>query len=260
MPAFAERPLTEFNLALGEAISAIKFLQSSIWLRPRLNDLLNQQVIHGETRSKITNFLDQKDVDLSSLYRGTIVVICGATEYALRRITEEAVRLINKNAGNFDSISNTIRDQNIYRSGKALSTIFSPLDHLSFNYQELAHNLATCSTSAANFSLNPEAFSHSISNATPRQIEDIFRWLGLKFEWDEFGKNTRLQKFFGLTKTKETAKATGSKLAAIVLARNKIAHSGIGGVTITDVDIITFSHFLKIFIEEFSRLISTKIQ
>jgi hypothetical protein len=78
-------------------------------------------------------------------------------------------------------------------TGRALSAITEPLDHLVVDYHILCRNIATCVPGQENFSLNAEAFG------------------------------------------------------VFIQMRNKIAHTGSGGITVTDTEIEQLLQFFRVF-------------
>src|SRR5437773_3698914 len=193
--AFASDAIREFSLTLDEIESNLEFLRLSAVLRPRLNGMLLWDSIQGDARRLVTDFLNQKSVELGPQFRGMIIVICGAFEHFVRRVVREAVIKLNAGANSFDNLHGELQRQNVYRTGRALTTIMQPLDHVTVDYSALAGNLATCVSGATTFTLNADAFTLFFTGGKPEHLADILKSIGLTLDWDDFG---RISSFEGL--------------------------------------------------------------
>jgi hypothetical protein len=257
--AFGSGAVREFNLALDELDGGLAFLRASSRLRPRLHGFLNWSALEGEAKRLVTDFLNQKNVELESQYRGMAVVLSGAFEQFVRRIVQDAVVVINERATGFDDVAESIRVQNIYRSGRALSTVTEPLDHLIVDYHAVAKSLATCFPGAKEFTLNAEAFSLFVSSLTPKRLDDICRWIGVSLDWDSLGRNHDFERMFGTKGARATGKAIGDKLAEFTKLRNRVAHVGTGGIAVTDTDVELYLRFFRVFGAQLAHLIGDKL-
>jgi hypothetical protein len=239
--------IREFKLALDVVEANLNFTRASLRLRPRLNPLLNWQEVKGESKTLVDEFFGKHPVDSSPQYRGLIVVISGAFEQAVRRIVEEVVVVFNSTKKGFDSLPQRIRMQNAIRTGRALVKIQEPLDHAPLNHQLLVEKLATCKPGAAEFCLNPEVFSYFVSSITPEHLEEILSLIEIPINWDDLGRNVDFEKRFVTKGAKATGKAVAEYLRHFTKLRNTIAHSGAGGVVVTDVEVSDFIIFSRVF-------------
>ena len=239
--------IREFRLALDVVEANLNFTRASLRLRPRLNPLLNWQEVKGESKVLVDDFFGKDPVDSSPQYRGLIVVISGAFEQAVRRIVEEVIIVFNSTDKGFDSIPRGIRVQNIIRTGRALVRVEEPLDHAPLNHQSLVEKLATCKPGAAKFHLNPEVFSYFISSITSEHLVEIFSLIEIPFNWDDVGRNADFEKRFVTKGAKATGKAVAEHLGRFTKLRNTIAHSGAGGVVVTDAEVSDFIGFFRVF-------------
>jgi HEPN superfamily RiboL-PSP-like protein len=256
---FANEAVREFCLILDELDGNLGFLRLSSKLRPRLNGLLNWSAVQGDAKLLVTDFLKQKSVELGAQYRGMLVVLSGAFEQFVRRVVQDAVQTINTSAKGFDSLPENLKMQNVYRSGRALSTVREPLDHIIVDYQSLARSLATCVPGAREFTLNAEAFSLFISSVTPTHLADICRWIGITLEWDDFGRVNEFEVMLGTKGARATGKAVSEELARFIKLRNRIAHAGTGGVAVTDNDVDGFLRFFRVFASKLASVVGDKL-
>ena len=167
---------------------------------------------------------------------------------------------INKGVNNYDHLSEKIRSQNILRTGRALTTIREPPDHIVVNYHALAKQLATCVTGAESFTLNAEAFTLFISSVSPRHLEDVFESIGITVNWDDFGKDRKFETMFSTKGARATGKAAAEHLDKFIKLRNRFAHTGPGFVIVTDNYVENHIGFFRVFSIQFPQLIGAKLK
>lgn len=246
MPAgFASAGLKEFELALDEIAESLRFAGAAAKLRPRLSPVLNRDVIYQELQQLIDEFINSKNTDLACNYRGLIVVISGAFEQLVRRLIEDAVRQINSASKSFDQVPEGIKHQNIYFTGRALSAIRDPLDHVSIDYLTFARQLGSCEPAAQKFVLNAEAFAMFITNLTPPHLAEVCRSIGVKLDWDYFGRIAVFESICGTKGHRATANAVSSRLAESIKLRNRIAHTGAVGLPVTEELVLSHLNFFR---------------
>ena len=235
------------------------FLRASAKLRPRLNGFLNWTGLEGEAKALVLDFLNQKSVELSLQYRGMVTVISGALEQLVRKLVHEAVVAMCARVASYNELPEKLKAQNIIRTGKALMAVREPPDHLLIEYQTLAKQLATCVNGATAFTLNAEAFTMFISGITPRHLEESLEAIGIAIDWDGFGKNQKFQKMFDSKGAHETGKAVLERLGYFIKLRNRFAHTGTGGNTLSAEEIEAYITFFRAFSIDLARLIGLRI-
>jgi hypothetical protein len=260
MATFAENSLKEFNATLDDLAGSLQFLKASSRLRPRLGNLLNWDTV-GELDAKVLvdNYIKSKNVEPTAFYRGFLIVLAGAFEYLVRRLLAETILSINQAVVNFDELLPKVKIQNTIRTAEALRTISEPLDHLNFDFEELAVNLATCRSGATSFALNAEAFAIRITNVGPIHLFEIFERAGIKLTWDDFGKDPTLQALFEQKSTRPTSIAIEGFLDRFIKTRNRLAHTGSGGIIVTEDEIEVLLRFFGIFSTILARVVHSKL-
>jgi RiboL-PSP-HEPN len=244
---FAENALREFNATLDELDTSVSFLRAAVRLRPRLNDWLRWETMEADARELAIGYISQKSFESSAFYRGAVIVLSGAFEQLVRRLVQEYVVRVNESAKDYDSLSEAIKRQNTLRTGHALATVMEPLDHQAIDYTLLAKNIGTCLPGVTEFVLNAPAFTLFISSISPRHLEDVLKRVGIVFQWDEFGSDAALRQLFDERNTRPTAKATEDYLTNFITTRNRVAHTGSGGVIIQETEIEGFLKFFRAF-------------
>lgn len=237
----------QFSLALDELQGGVDFLRASSRLRPRLGPFVNWQAVVGDAKNLINDFLELKEVELSPHYRGMIVVLCGAFEEFVRRLVQDAVARINEKAAAFDDVPETVRIQNVHLTGRALLAAKDPPDHIAIDSTTLASGLSTCVSGAVEFKLNAEAFSLFITNLTPSHLDTVCRSFGVEIDWDFIGGLATFEALFGTTGARATGKQAAARLKQFVSLRNRIAHTGAGGITVSDMDVEDYIKFFRAF-------------
>jgi hypothetical protein len=250
--------LRDFTVALDEIASNLAFLRSSSKLRPRLSPFLNWPTLkaQADARALVDDFLGQKSQEFGAHYRGMIIVIAAAFEEFIRRIVHDRLSQIARKASSYDEVPEKLKVQNIMRTGRVLASWAEPRDHMRTEYQVLAKNLATCVPGAASFDLNVESFTYFITTVSPSVLESLWELGGRHLNWDAIGKNKDFETLLGSKGTRDTGKAVAQKLQDFVRLRNIFAHTGAGGVTVSDTDVDTYLKFLKTLTGELARTLA----
>ncbi len=128
--------------------------------------------------------------------------------------------------------------------------MFEPSDYLALDYDDLGKNIGTCLAGAQTFKLNADAFAIYVSTVSPRNLAEVLGRVGFELRWDDFGKSDALRGLFHLKNTKETANRLEEELGAFIANRNRIAHSGGGGLSVTATDVEQVIQLLKLFSQE----------
>jgi hypothetical protein len=257
---FADAALKEFNVALDEAMTALQFVSSSDYLRPRLGNVVAWNDLNAESRGMVQRFIQQKDVELGIVYRGFVILLAGNLEQIVRRLLQDAVSALNKEITNFDQLPESIRLHNTFRSGQTLATIAEPIDHFQVDYTKVAQNLATCIAGATSYSLNAEAFTIHVSNTTPKHVLDVFRRVGVSIEWTDLGQIKFLREVLEKKDTAETARAIESFLRDFIRLRNRIAHTGSGGASVNESDVARYVKVLRAFGQALAEVVTSKLE
>jgi hypothetical protein len=252
--------LTEFITALDDLEGNLQFIRAAKHLRPRLGPMLKWNELRGDARQLAAKFMKQKEVDDTFLYRGMLVILSGALEQFVRRILRDAIVAINEATRHYDDLDEVIGRQNTLRTAQALQTIFEPLDHLTFDYELLCKNLGTCLRGSEGFALNADAFTIYVSSIAPAHLEDVLKRIGINLDWDSLGQNEGIQSLFNKTEARETSKSVQEYLLLFIRKRNKICHSGSGGIAVSDGDIEQLIKFFRVFSAALTRTVEEKIR
>ena len=239
--------LREFEAALADIRAYVRFVSAANRVRPWAAKMVNWDALEPDQTAALKGFVSQKDYHLEVGFNGLMVSLAGTFEDFVRRVIRDGVVWINRSYDRFEKLSDMLRDQNLLRSGHALATILDPPDEITYNYELLCKNLGTCRTDGGALVLNAEAFTVNISNINKKRIDDSLKRMGVLINWDVFGHNTALQTLLGEDRVRDVANETERWLKSFIIKRNRIAHSAIGGIQISDNELNTAIDVLAAF-------------
>jgi hypothetical protein len=110
-------------------------------------------------------------------------------------------------------------------TGRALGTVFEPIDYLPFDFDRLSSSLGTFVATSQSVSINGDAFSIRDGNLSPDDVDHFLVRLGLELAWAEVGADKKLQKIFEASSKTAAGQAARGFLYTAVKTRNKVAHS-----------------------------------
>ena len=159
----------------------------------------------------------------------------------------------------YDNLDQHTKDENVYRTGAALQTIKEPLDYMNFDYEALAKNLGTCFSGSGQAVLNAEAFALFLTIISPKNLCEALKRIGIELRWDDFGRVQALQNALEKNAARETAKAIQDFLKRFGQTRNKIAHTGSGGIVVTEADFRQLLTFFRAFASALRSITETEL-
>lgn len=234
-------------MRLDEVQISAKFVSTAAALRPRLGRVLNWDEQLGQQELALARgFMDAKDVRYAIIYAALFVAISAAFERFCRQLIEAALRAKVQGV-TYDEIEGTLGTQNRKLTGRILSAIDSPRDHLSFNYDDLVSNLASCRSDTASFQLNEAVFSAMVTGGAPGILERALRNIDVENWWDDVGADPELQKVLGTRKSRETSNHAERRLAELSRWRNLIAHAGDESLEISTAEFDDAVAFIRAF-------------
>jgi hypothetical protein len=229
-----ENTLREFNAAVADTRTFMDFAIAAGRIRPWIQKMVVIDGLDGAQKAALTRFVSQKDYQMETGFNGLYVLLAGVFEQFVRQIVRDGVLWLNKSCATFEDLADELRIQNLYRTGLALSSIHEPPVELALDFEAMCRNLGTCCSGGGDLVLNADAFTSRISNITPKRIADSLERIGVAIDWDVFGRDSQIQKLFGVKKVREAANELGSWLSAFIAQRNRIAHTGAVGIQITE--------------------------
>jgi hypothetical protein len=238
--------LNEITASIGEVKLFLKFVVAANQLRPRIGPLIDLGTLSNEQRAVVLLFIQQKDYTVEVGFNGLIVSLAGAFEQFVRRLIRDGVQWINKQVAKYETMKVPLLHQNLLRSGHALATVIDPPAEVIYDYETLCLNLGTCRTDGGQLILNADAFAVHLTNMTQPRIDDALERIGVRISWDVFGNDAGMQQVTGKDGRAAT-KETKEWLKEFIRKRNRIAHTGIGGIKVTESDVTTAIAFFGAF-------------
>lgn len=239
--------LREFDAALNEIKAYVDFASAANYLRPWAGKMVDWNVLDNDQKTALTGFVSQKDYHVEVGFNGIMVSLAGTFEQFVRRLIRDGILWINKSVTQFEKLQEPLRQQNLFLSGRALATVLNPPAEITYDYELLCKNLGTCRTTGGTLVLNADAFVVGISNTNPTRINESLLRLGVEIDWDIFGRDTTLQALLGETRVRHAANETQKWLKEFIVTRNRVAHSAVGGIQVSETQLRTSIDILAAF-------------
>ena len=90
--------------------------------------------------------------------------------------------------------------------------------------------------------------------------EELLKRIGFDLNWDDIGRRSDMQNALEIKKTREAANASQDYLKEFAKNRNRAAHSGSGGKTITDQDVEKAITFSRVFAKALCELLAARLR
>lgn len=230
-------------------------------LRTHLRNMLdwNQLNIDINRKNLATAFMDHRDFREDIVFQALYVIVHASLEQFIRESIENIIRTINDSHIHFDDIKDSLKQENTYRTGLLLSSIKKPKDHYSIDFNAASKCIGSCHNGSQSFDLYPKAFSLNFGTISALSIEKLFERVGIKIDWDYFGRSINLKKLFKATKSRSCSKEVKHMLNEMVSNRNRIAHSGGDAADVSKLDFEMELSFVPIFAKNLSEFIARKL-
>lgn len=219
--------LAEINARLDEIDLQVEFIALSIRLRPRLNSILRWEV-GGEEIELAQRFMSQKGVIEEGMYSAMLVRALGSLERFIRKCISHTVAKKSALAATYDDLPDKLKTMNLVLTGRLLSNLHSPTDHIQYSPSDLVSSLSSCKVGNADFVLNAVAFEATVTGASPDSLERSLRHIGHDEWWDTIGTSSDMETILKCNGAgpRETGKAAKEHLRELWKWRNRLAHCG----------------------------------
>ena len=177
---------------MDDMTADIRFVTLAATLRPRLGAVMNWAA-GGDVVATARSFIEERSSRLDTLLSGVLVRAIAALERYIRQLVEDAVNTAATNAKTYERLSETISQRNMVLTGRVLASSDTPRDHLSFDYEQLIENLASCRAGRTEFRLNGSAFAAVVTNASPTVVERALKSVDIENWLDAVGRDATLE-------------------------------------------------------------------
>lgn len=248
--------LDELNARIAELRADLTFVALATQLRPRIGAVVQWQAV-GEVLDLVKKFMNAKSSRPEGVYGPLLIRLLAAFERYLRLLIVQSVEQRASGVSTFDELSETMSQRNVALTGRILAAIDAPRDHLTLDIESLISNLATCKRGSASFRLNAQAFSATITGASPLVIDKALQCVDVSSCWDGVGGNASLAKLLQTRGARATGESARERLKELWRWRNHLAHGGDEEIALTELQlreaidfVYSFSAALNVVVEK----------
>jgi len=251
-------PLEELNTRISELKADLGFVALAAQLRPRIGDVVQWQA-QGAVLDVVRQFMNSKTSRPEGVYGPLLVRLLAAFERFVRmlvvRSLEERVSVFKK----FEEVPEGLANRNLILTGRVLASIGAPREHLVIDIEALIANLASCKKGSQSFKFNTEAFSATVTGASPAVIDKAFENLDVTDCWDGVGGDAALAKLLGTRGARATGERTKDRLKELWRWRNQLAHAGDEEIALTEQQLQDAISFIVCFSTALSNVVKTRL-
>ncbi len=234
--------IIEFQTAIDLMLSMSLFVEVATQLRPRLGRQVNWQSLDDAEKLLVQSFIKMEPT-LALSEEGTTLRICAQFENFLRRIIRDAALEISLRKVKAEGLKPPLLAKNRHFAGMLLSKVLYS-DGVTRDYDRLCREIGTC-TPGSVVTLSGESLAESLENISPASIDLLFELFGHKLNWDKIATHAVFAAARKQEGTRELAKAIKERLSELHKLRNRLAHSGYGGVVLPEGSLQQTGDFLK---------------
>jgi hypothetical protein len=238
--------LDELNTRTAELRADLTFVALATQLRPRIGAVVQWQAV-GEVLELVKQFMRAKSSRPEGVYGPLLVRLLAAFERYLRLLIVQSVEQRASGASTYDELSETLSQRNLILTGRILASIDAPRDHLTLDIESLISNLASCKRGSGSFRLNAQAFSATVTGASPSVIEKALQYVDVSDWWDGVGASATLAKHLQTKGARATGDRAYERLKELWRWRNHLAHGGDEEVVLTEAQLLEAIDFVDSF-------------
>jgi hypothetical protein len=217
--------LEELTTRINELKADLKFVALAAQLRPRVGDVVRWEAV-GEVLELVKQFMNVKASRPEGVYGPLLIRLLAAFERYLRMLIIQSVEQRVAAAQTYDELPDILSRRNLVLTGRVLAALDAPRDHLTVDIESLISNLASCKRGSGSFRLNVQAFSATVTGASPGVVEKALESVDVVDWWDGVGGNTALAKMLGTKGPRATGNRAYERLKELWRWRNHLAHCG----------------------------------
>lgn len=218
--------LLAFETHLDELLAIVNNNESTNRLRQFLNSALNWDALRDDQRDVVRNFFKSKVPSNSTVNNSLYLSAVASFESFLVNNIVAVIYSINISGKKFETLNPALIKNHIDLTGRILSTINSPPDHINVDFDKLCRQIATCYAGTANYTFNTE-IAGFVSKILP--MDGFFQFLKnceIQIDFDAISQSQEVKSEFGTTSVRETSSEIIIFLGEIKRMRNRIAHTG----------------------------------
>jgi hypothetical protein len=159
----------------------------------------------------------------------------------------------------FEEVPESLANRNLILTGRLLAAIGAPREHLVIDIEALIANLASCKKGSQSFKFNTQAFSATVTGASPAVIDKAFENLDVTDWWDGVGSDAVLAKLLGTKKPRATGERAKDRLKELWRWRNQLAHAGDEEIALTEQQLHDAISFITCFSTALNNVVKTRL-
>lgn len=202
-------------------------------LKSSLNAIVNWNDISQEQKDLVNNFYKLKATPSRSLYNSIYISAVASFESYLTQTIEGIVEAINSKFPTFEKLPRTLVNKHMELTGKILSSIHTPPDHLSIDFFKVGMRIGSIHPTSEKTELNTEIAGYVKKILELEGFINFLNSCEYKIDFDTISNDTTVKSAFETTKARETVRQIQAFLVEIKKMRNRIAHTGQSSSDIT---------------------------
>ena len=251
--------LDELNTRISELKADVTFVTLATQLRPRIGDAVQWQGV-AEVLDLVRQFMNAKSSRPEAIYGPLLVRLLASFERYMRVLVVQCIEKRVAGAPTYDELSGTLAKRNVILTGRILATSDAPRDHLTLDIESLISNLASCKRGSGSFRLNAQAFSATVTGASPSVIEKALQYVDVSDWWDGVGANAALAKHLQTKGARATGDRAYERLRELWRWRNHLAHGGDEEIALAATQLLDAIDFISIFSVALDAAVQKRLQ
>src|ERR1017187_994284 len=239
-------PLDELAAQLEELRSDVDFIVLATQLRPRIGSVVLWQG-QPEAVALVRRFMNSKANRPEGVFGPLLIRLLAAFERYLRQLVGSIIDRRVSTATRYEDIPPTLVKRNLILTGKLLSGLETPRDHLNIDVDLLIENLVSCRRGSNAFRLNTQAFCAGIAGVSPANVERALENVEVAGWWDAVGGYGALSRVLGTKVPRATGYRAHERLKEIPSWLNQLAHGGDGDIAIAETQLREAIEFVDLF-------------
>ena len=252
----SERVRDRFHDALNGINKQAEFFALAIKLRMRSANVFFIDQLNDEDKPLVSKFRAGVPANGSLTFEALYASICFHFEEFIREAHRVIVEDINALYSRVDDVFPSLFQNHVTATGEILARHQRDARAAKVDVNMYARNVGGCVPQSATYKLNSDAFTFYLHGVSTSEIENVFNKIGMKIDWDAFGRNNDLKAFFGGGGVREVRKQIVNFIDEFVSNRNRLVHRGGGCPQISEAEIVSAVSFFRSFSAEFSSTLS----
>lgn len=252
-------PVAEIRARIADIEANVHLIEVSTTLRPRLNGVLRWEA-GGEAIALAKSFLEAKEHRREAIFSALLVQAMAAFERFLRQTLAHGLATISSRVGAYADLPVSLRNSHVTLTGRLLANHLGLKDHISLDIGALSGNLHSCYLEVSPPPLNTNAFTATVSSASPDAIDSALDYFEIEGFWDQLGQQAETQKILGTTGSRDTAKLAREYHSQLCRQRNMVCHGGDEEVALSSDEIRRALRYLSVCSTTLESLLAVRLR